>query len=132
MSDQGFKHITVTTPDEDDFVIQAGIVGKDEPANEEPPIAEAAREPAREPAGKPAEPQEAQSRPTQPEQPADETRRPDAEPARRKTPQKADAYRQTTLEDLESGTMPLAQRIVIIAAIVCIIGAVVYYFAFMR
>ena len=38
----------------------------------------------------------------------------------------------TTLEDLQSGPMPAAQKIVIIAALVCIIGALVYCLAFMR
>ena len=47
-------------------------------------------------------------------------------------PKKAAAYSETTLEDLSSTKMPLAQRIVIVAAIVCIIGAVIYYFAFLR
>ena len=41
-------------------------------------------------------------------------------------------YRETTLEDLDSSDMPLTQRVVIIAAIVCIIGALVYYFVVMR
>ena len=45
---------------------------------------------------------------------------------------KKDAYHETTLEDLNSTQMPLAQKIVIAAAIVCIIGAVIYYFAFLR
>ena len=44
----------------------------------------------------------------------------------------SDAYHETTLEDLEPTPMPLAQRIVIIAAVVCIIGALVYYFVAMR
>ena len=52
-------------------------------------------------------------------------------PAKRKKA-RADNYRETTLEDLESQSMPLAQKIVIIAAVVCIIGALVYYFAVMR
>ena len=41
-------------------------------------------------------------------------------------------YQETTLEDLEPTSMPLAQRIVIVAAVVCIIGALVYYFVAMR
>ena len=45
---------------------------------------------------------------------------------------KGGAYRETTLEDLEPSPMPLAQRIVIVAAVVCIIGALVYYFVAMR
>ena len=43
-----------------------------------------------------------------------------------------DSYHETTLEDLERTPMPLAQRIIIIAAVVCIIGALVYYFTVMR
>ena len=39
---------------------------------------------------------------------------------------------ETTLEDLEGTKMPLAQRIVIVAAVICIIGAVVYYLLAMR
>ena len=54
-----------------------------------------------------------------------------AAPVKRKKA-RADEYRETTLEDLESQNMPLAQKIVIIAAVVCIIGALVYYFAVMR
>ena len=46
--------------------------------------------------------------------------------------EKTDTYHETTLEDLNSTQMPLAQKIVIAAAIVCIIGAVIYYFAFLR
>ena len=47
-------------------------------------------------------------------------------------PQKDDGYHETTLEDLKGEKMSLTQRVVIIAAIICIIGAIVYYFAFMR
>ena len=43
-----------------------------------------------------------------------------------------DGYRETTLEDLESSGMPFAQRVVIVAAVVCIIGALIYYFVAMR
>ena len=43
-----------------------------------------------------------------------------------------DSYHETTLEDLEGTPMPLAQKIVIIAAVICIIGALVYYFVAMR
>ena len=50
----------------------------------------------------------------------------------REKPNRADEYRETTLEDLDSTPMPLVQRIVIVAAVVCIIGALVYYFVVMR
>lgn len=61
-----------------------------------------------------------------------------AEPARETTDEKPerrpkpDEYHETTLEDLQSTSMPLAQKIVIIAAVICIIGALVYYFLLMR
>lgn len=47
-------------------------------------------------------------------------------------PSPAAAFRETTLDDLESSPMPFAQRVVIVAAVVCIIGALVYYFVAMR
>ena len=47
-------------------------------------------------------------------------------------PSPSDAYRATSLDDLKSSPMPLAQRVVIVAAVVCIIGALVYYFVAMR
>lgn len=43
-----------------------------------------------------------------------------------------DEYHETTLEDLEPTKMPFAQRVVIVAAVLCIIGALVYYFVAMR
>ena len=58
--------------------------------------------------------------------------KPKPAPARKPAAKKKDAYHETTLEDLNSTQMPLAQKIVIAAAIVCIIGAVIYYFAFLR
>lgn len=41
-------------------------------------------------------------------------------------------YRATTLEDLNSSPMTTTQKIVIVAALICIIGAVVYYLVAMR
>ena len=106
------KHITVT-PAEDDEVIVVGA----EPAREttREPAYETTREPARE-----------TTRET-----TDETTREttDEKPERHPKP---DEYHETTLEDLQSTSMPLAQKIVIIAAVICIIGALVYYFLLMR
>ena len=64
-------------------------------------------------------------------EPAYETTREttDGKPERHPKP---DEYHETTLEDLQSTSMPLAQKIVIIAAVICIIGALVYYFLLMR
>ena len=53
-------------------------------------------------------------------------------PAAKQPKRAKDEYHETTLEDLESTSMPLAQRIVIVAAVVCIIGALIYYFVAMR
>ena len=120
---EGFKFITVTAPEEDDVVIVAGAVGEHgQPETPEPtpaPEPELAPESASEPVLEPA--------PAPAPAPA-----PTSKPKSRSKPTRSDDYRETTLEDLEQGPMPLAQRIVIIAAIVCIIGAVIYYFAFMR
>lgn len=93
------------TPAEEDEVIVAG----------------AAPEPAPEPE---LEPEPAPAHEAAPEPAPDSVRKP--------APKKADSYRETTLEDLESGGMSGMQRAIIIAAIVCIIGALVYYFVAMR
>lgn len=101
---EGFKHITVTAPEEDDVVIVAGA---------KEPVDAVADIEADEPAPLPAKAPESSGRPP-------------ASPGRANEP-----YRETTLRDLESTPMPLAQRVVIAAAIICIIGAVIYYLAFM-
>ena len=103
---QNMKHITVT-PADDDEVIVAGLRDNSAPqVDAAPQQAHADREPA----------SAAQAAPAKPVK---------AKPAAR------DGYHETTLEDLEGAPMPLAQRIVIIAAVVCIIGALVYYFTVM-
>ena len=109
---QNMKHITVT-PADDDEVIVAGLRDDVAPQADAEPQADVTQHRAhaeREPAGAA---QVAQTKPAR------------AKPAAR------DEYRETTLEDLEGTPMPLAQRVVIIAAVVCIIGALVYYFTVM-
>ena len=108
---EGFKHISVTAAEEDDVVIVAGLKDRDDegretpaPADEPEPEPESELEPDPVPASRP-------------------------KPASR--PSKEDAYREATLADLERTPMPFAQRVVIVAAIICIIGAVIYCFAFM-
>ena len=64
--------------------------------------------------------------------PEGEARRISAKRAASERPEPKDDYHETTLEDLQGTPMPLTQIIVIVAAIVCIIGAVIYYLAFMR
>ena len=101
MAQTGFKHITVSAPDDDDdMVVWAGQ--KD---------AECPEEGGRE------------------HQVSESAAQSDTAPIRstgRTTSDKRDDYRPTTIEDLEHEPMPKIQRIVIIAAVVCIIGAIVY------
>ena len=145
MGDAGFKHIAVNAAEEDDFVITAGAVeqaGEDAEASLDPAVeapveegevagqATAASEQAEAavPADDVTEAQEA-SEPAA-EQPDSATERTERKTAKRPRPD--DGYRETTLEDLKGEKMSTTQRVVIIAAIICIIGAVVYYLAFMR
>ena len=125
MAETGFKHIAVTAAEEDDFVIRAGVpeqpatVPEPEPEDLEKlePVDSSEVEVDEEPELKPKPEVEPEPKPV---------------PARKPGAKRKDTYHETTLEDLNSTQMPLAQKIVIVAAIVCIIGAVIYYFAFLR
>ncbi len=135
---EGFKHITVMAAEDEDVVIYAGLGEADEAP--EAAIVEAEVEEAEAPADSAANEKAAEGdlhtaaedalhAPAEggTSQPAG-----DSKPHLQSKPARKDSYRETTLEDLQDHSMPIAQRIVIIAAIVCIIGAVIYYFAFMR
>jgi len=113
---EGFKHITVTPAEEEDVVIRVGATGGDGLA-EEPQV---------EPEPVSAHQAEADE-PARSDQPA-----PAPTEAKTRSQKKRDDYREATLEDLKSQPMPLAQKIVIAAAVVCIIGAIVYYLLFLR
>lgn len=122
---EGFKHITVTAAEEEDVVIMAGLQDAAVPEGDE-----IAPEPAPEAVPEPAAAPEVAPEPASAPDPA-----PEPDPARQ--PQRKPAagkgeYHETTLADLQGQSMPLTQRIVIIAAIICIIGAVIYCVAFMR
>ena len=139
---ESFKHITVTAPEEDDVVIMAGASA---PASHE--CAEASEDvgmvetsaarPERVDAPDDAGMVEKSGRgalcaPAERSEAAFQSPVTPSAPEKRSQPARAkDAYAEPTLQDLEDAPMPLAQRIVIIAAVVCIIGAVIYYFAFM-
>ncbi|MCI8468403.1 MAG: SURF2 Surfeit locus protein 2 [Eggerthellaceae bacterium] len=97
----GFSHIKVSAGD-DDVVIQAGAVPAPEP-------------PA--PAASPREEPPAQADSESPEPPAP------ADPA----PARADAYRETSLEDLESSKMSTMQKVVIAVAVVAVIAFIAWY-----
>ena len=104
----GFKRIVVTPPEEDEVIVAGAVEAPDAAPN---PAPDAAPDDASDPAPLPAS----------------------APASRRPQPASAEeGYHETTLEDLEGTKMPLAQRIVIVAAIICIIGALIYYFVAMR
>ena len=121
MAQDGFKHIIVTQADDEDEVISAGIKRSEQTGSSLEPV-DVHDEPPHSPEGDPAARE-------------DDAPRASARPLEVNEPLKAphaDAYRETTLEDLKGEPMSLTQRIVIIAAVVCIIGAIIYYVAFMR
>ena len=94
-----FTHIAVTVDDDDDFVIEAGACA---------PCARPTSTTETNPAEKPAP--AAQSEPS-----ASAQRKP------------RDTYRETTLEDIESSKMPVAQKVVIALAVLGIIAFAVWY-----
>lgn len=111
----GFSHITVNADDDDDVVIQAGIVEdgveaacEPEPDPEPEPAAEPAIEPEPEPDPEPA-PQAAPAVP---------------KPAR---PAADDGYRATTLADIEGSSMSRTQKAVIVVAVLAIVAFVLWY-----
>ena len=112
MTDTGFSHITVTPADEEDEVIEAGLS-----VNQTTGTVQMEEAPDPEPAPAQEEKPPAAVRPAAPEKGA------------RKAA--ASEYHETTLEDLQAQSMPFAQKVVIIAAVICIIGAIVYCIAFM-
>ena len=127
MAQGEFKHITVTPAEDDDIVINAGVAKPSGAASsdfgEEPVSAEAASGvPERVDAPLPESPEE----PPKADAAAAPIRKTQSEDAKGK-----DDYREATLEDLQGEPMSLTQKIVIIAAVVCIIGALAYYFLFL-
>lgn len=123
------KHITVT-PAEEDEVVYAGAAAQpeddglagSEPNGELVDVPDVAPEPQ-------AKVVSAAAAADVPEIAAEPKPVSGQQPAKRP---RADSYREATLEDLQSDGMPLMQKVIIVAAVVCIIGALVYYFAVMR
>ena len=105
-----FSHITVTADDDDDVVIQAGVV--EEPAAEEP-VEEA---PLEEPAAEEADDAvaEAVEEAAVEKEGAGET---------------ADAasYHETTLDDLEATKMSTTQKVIIVVAVLGIVAFAAWY-----
>lgn len=110
----GFSHITVTADEDEDIVIQAGVV--DEPSAKEPSVSAPAPEAA--PAADGGT-EAAEVAPT-----ADIAPEP---PARPRPAAPDDGYRETTLEDIESAKMSGTQKAVILVAMLGIAAFVLWY-----
>lgn len=123
MADQtDFKHITVNPADSDDVVIHAGSPG---PAIKQ----EGRREPS-----SPTRSEQPQGDDAQNVAPADaaagkDVKRPSSDGSANSKPSKP-AYRQTTLEDIQSFKMSKTQIAVIIVALAAIAAFVVWYLVF--
>lgn len=109
-----FSHITVTPGDDDDVVIQAGVVNEAAPSVE-PEAFEGVEEVVEQESVEPADADDDLA-----DVPA-----PAAAPCAVRP--KTDGYRETTLEDLETGTMSTTQKAVIIVAVLGIIAFVAWY-----
>lgn len=122
----GFSHITVHSDDDDEVVIQAGARPNARHDEQSPAQSENSQPVA---APEPLEPQE-QTHPVKSQEqsrPADPQPAPKVAGAPVKKPAKKGSYQQTTAEDLETGPMPTAQKVVIVMAVLFIVGFLVYY-----
>ena len=122
MSNEGFKHITVTAPEEDDVVIVAGASRETEVA---PGIGGGSEDSVVAPPVLDELPVTGSPVGTHDNASAAEGGAENASKARQSS-LRDDGYRETTLEDLEDRSMPFAQKAVIIAAIALIVVAIVY------
>lgn len=116
----GFSHITVTADEDEDIVIQAGVV--DEPSAKEPSVSAPAPEaaPAADGGAEAAEGDTADGG----AEAADIAPEP---PARSRPAAPDDGYRETTLEDIESAKMSGTQKAVILVAMLGIAAFVLWY-----
>lgn len=134
MAQEGFKHISVTPPDDDDFVINAGIVKEssfDSRVDEAGAAASesAVVEPPDTSKGSDGNEHGALDDGGRVDGPAvGSAERKKAEQVAKRREADGEEFRETTLQDLRGEPMPFTQKVVIIAAVVCIIGALAYYF----
>lgn len=114
--DTKFSHITVHADDDDEFVIQAGApaLNDDTPASVDPAVQDVAA-PVAAPEYEQADEPSVANQATVEAHPADSQ----------------DGYRPTTVEDLKGEPMSTTQKVVIAAAVVLIVGFVVFN-VFMR
>lgn len=117
----GFSHITVTADEDEDIVIQAGVV--DEPSAKEPSVSAPASEaaPAADGGTEAAEVAPAADGGAEAAEVAPEP------PARSRPAAPDDGYRETTLEDIESAKMSGTQKAVILVAMLGIAAFVLWY-----
>lgn len=117
--EKAFSHITVSTDDDDDVVIQAGARAVSRPAAPEPAPEPACAPDAEEPASDGAADEAAPGNPSASR--SDEGAR-----------SSEDAFHEQRLEDLSGAPMPKAQKAVLATALLLIVGFAAYYFFFMR
>ena len=110
----GFSHITVTADEDEDIVIQAGVV--DEPSAKEPSVSAPTPEAAPAADGGAEAAEVAAAAEVAPEP-----------PARSRPAAPDDGYRETTLEDIESAKMSGTQKAVILVAMLGIAAFVLWY-----
>lgn len=111
-----FSRIAVTNDDEDDVVIHAGV--RPEPVPQPASSGGSPHDDALSGTSDSPRPDEPEAAPAS------------AAPAGGKKPDKG--YRETIAEDLEPVPMSLTQKVVLAVAALLIVGAVAYYFVFMR
>lgn len=130
-----FKHISVVAEPEEDMVIEAGVTRHVVPAPTMPgPEAAPPAVPAQKPAADAPAQKIAEAAPAVEEKPAKVSGAAGEKAAggdRGKRAAADDDYRDPTLDDLKGAPMPMAQKIVIVAAVVLIVIAVVYCTLFM-
>lgn len=125
-----FSHITLTSDDDDDIVIEAGLrsepeVGEyEEAASGNDAFLEALPEEVAEESEGFTENNDILEEEPEVFQEAEQTEH--------SVKQKSGGYSETTLEDLKGASMPFVQKVVIACALVFLIVAVLYYFLFMR
>lgn len=120
--DKTFSHSTVSAEDEDDFVIQAGARSDAKPATgkvdtgnlspEKPVVVDGEHRGSSE--------VESDSKARRAA-----TSAPESERGASATP--PDSYRETNLDDLKNTSMPTMQKIVLGAALLLVLGFIVYY-----
>lgn len=111
-NEREFSHITVSADEDDDIVIQAGIV--EAPADEPEAVSSADAAPEAVKTEEVVEASTAEAVPVAEEAPA-------------APPRADDGYRETTLEDIESSKMNSVQKAVIVVALLGIVAFVVWF-----